>query len=138
MALSDVILAATLNNQAELYKEEGRYADAEPLYKRLLAINEKAHGPDHPSVALALNDLAELYKEEGRYADAEPLYKRAMATWKKALGPDHPDVAQSLNNLADLYLAPGSLRRCRAILQAGLGAMQVRARRGPPLCLYSA
>ena len=80
MALSDVILAATLNNQAELYKEQGRYADAEPLYKRLLAINEKALGPDHPSVALALNDLAELYKEEGRYADAEPLYKRALAS----------------------------------------------------------
>ena len=86
MALFDVILAATLNNQAELYKEEGRYADAEPLYKRLLAINEKAHGPDHPSVALALNDLAELYKEEGRYADAEPLYKRALASTPEQKG----------------------------------------------------
>jgi hypothetical protein len=38
MALSDVILAATLNNQAELYKEEGRYADAEPLYKRVRCV----------------------------------------------------------------------------------------------------
>jgi hypothetical protein len=28
MALFDVILAATLNNLAEHYKEEGRYADA--------------------------------------------------------------------------------------------------------------
>ena len=80
MALSDVILAATLNNLAERYKEEGRYADAEPLYKRVLAIHEKAHGPDHADVALALNDLAELYKEEGRYADAELLYKRALGT----------------------------------------------------------
>jgi tetratricopeptide (TPR) repeat protein len=86
MALFDVILAATLNNLAELYKEEGRYADAEPLYKRVLAINEKALGPDHPSVALALNDLAELYKEEGRYADAEPLYKRALASTPEQKG----------------------------------------------------
>ena len=94
MALSDVILAATLNNQAELYKEEGRYADAEPLYERVLALTEKVRGPDHPSVALALNDLADLYKEQGRYVDAELLCKRALATWNKALGPDHPDVAQ--------------------------------------------
>jgi tetratricopeptide (TPR) repeat protein len=86
MALSDVILAATLNNLAERYKEEGRYADAEPLYKRVLAISEKARGPDHLSVALALNDLAELYKEEGRYADAEPLYKRALASTPKQKG----------------------------------------------------
>jgi tetratricopeptide (TPR) repeat protein len=82
MALFDIILAAKLNDQAESYKEEGRYADAEPLYKRVLAIIEKALGPDHPNVALALNDLAELYSAEGRYADAEPLYKRALATWK--------------------------------------------------------
>ena len=38
------------------------------------AINEKARGPDHRSVALALNDLAELYKEEGRYGHADPLW----------------------------------------------------------------
>ena len=44
MALFDVILAATLNNQAELYKEEGRYADAEPLYKRALASTPEQKG----------------------------------------------------------------------------------------------
>ena len=53
MALFDVILAAALNNRAELYKEEGRYADAEPLYKRVLAINEKAHGPDCSEIGRA-------------------------------------------------------------------------------------
>ena len=57
----------------------------------LLAINEKALGPDHPSVALALNDLAELYKEEDRYADAEPLYKRATSgRWRLGKKPSGP------------------------------------------------
>ena len=72
-------MATSLNNLAALYKEQGRYADAEPLYKRALAIDEKAVGPDHPDVATSLNNLAALYKEQGRYADAEPLYKRALA-----------------------------------------------------------
>ena len=40
---------------------QGRYADAEPLYKRALAIYEKALGPDHPYVATTLNNLAVLY-----------------------------------------------------------------------------
>ena len=80
MALSDIILAATLNNQAERYKEEGRYADAEPLYKRALAIRERALDPDHPDVAQSLNNLADLYSAQGRQADAEPLYKRARAS----------------------------------------------------------
>ena len=72
---------------------QGRYAEAEPLYKRALAIREKALGPDHPDVARSLNNLAELYENQGRYAEAEPLYKRALAIREKALGPDHPDVA---------------------------------------------
>ena len=86
MALFDVILAATLNNQAELYKEEGRYADAEPLYKRALATWKKARGPDHPDVAQSLNNLADLYSAQGRYADAEPLYNRALASTPEQKG----------------------------------------------------
>ena len=69
----------SLNNLAVLYSDQGRYADAEPLYKRALAIREKALGPDHPDVATSLNNLAALYNDQGRYADAEPLYKRSLA-----------------------------------------------------------
>ncbi len=55
-------MAASLNNLAELYRAQGQYAQAEPLYKRSLAIVEKALGPDHPNVATSLNNLALLYK----------------------------------------------------------------------------
>jgi tetratricopeptide (TPR) repeat protein len=55
-------VAASLNNLAELYRAQGQYAQAEPLYKRSLAIVEKALGPDHPNVATSLNNLALLYK----------------------------------------------------------------------------
>ncbi|CAN0591431.1 unnamed protein product, partial [Laminaria digitata] len=40
---------------------QGNYAEAGPLYKRSLAIDEKALGPDHPFVAISLNGLAELF-----------------------------------------------------------------------------
>ena len=56
------MLRRSLNNLAGLYQVQGRYAEAEPLYKRSLAICEKAFGPDHPDVALSLNSLAELYR----------------------------------------------------------------------------
>ena len=38
-AYSDVV--ESLNYLAELYRAQGRYGDAEPLYKRSLAISEK-------------------------------------------------------------------------------------------------
>jgi tetratricopeptide (TPR) repeat protein len=94
LALHDEPAAAEptlLNNLADLYRAQGRYAEAEPLYKRSLAIRETALGPGHPDVATSLNNLADLYRAQGRYAEAEPLYKRALAIREKALGPDHPE-----------------------------------------------
>ena len=72
-------VAISLNNLAGLYETQGRYADAEPLYKRSLAIWEKALGPNHPNVATSLNNLALLYDSQGRYADALPIVQRIMA-----------------------------------------------------------
>ena len=48
-----------------LYRTQGEYAEAEPLYRRALAIREKALGPEHPDTAHGLNNLAELYDTQG-------------------------------------------------------------------------
>ncbi len=98
----DPRLATSLNNLAVLYNAQGRYAQAEPLYQRALAIREKALGPEHPDVAPSLNNLAVLYNAQGKYAQAEPLYRRSLAIREKALGPEHPNVATVLENYAAL------------------------------------
>ena len=100
--------AARLLNQAAYYlKERARYAEAEPLYRRALAICEQVLGPEHPHTALSLNNLALLYHAQGRYAEAEPLYRRALAICEQALGPEHPDTATVLENYAALLRATG-------------------------------
>ena len=43
-------MGTSLNNLAMLYQAQGRYTEAEPLYRRSLAIREKALGLDHPDV----------------------------------------------------------------------------------------
>ena len=70
-------MAAVLNNLAGLYRTQGQYAQAEPLYKRALAIWEKALGPDHPDVATSLESLAALYRATKRDEGAETLEQRA-------------------------------------------------------------
>jgi tetratricopeptide (TPR) repeat protein len=69
-------VAATLNNLAGLLETLSRYEEAEPLYRRSLAISEAAYGPDHPSVAVTLNNLAGLLDAMGRHDEAEELRKR--------------------------------------------------------------
>ncbi|TYT69811.1 tetratricopeptide repeat protein, partial [Microcystis aeruginosa] len=41
-------VATSLNNLAELYKYQGRYAEAEPLYVRAIAIYQERLGENHP------------------------------------------------------------------------------------------
>ena len=83
-------IATVLHNLAVLYQDQGKYSEAEPLFKRALAIDEKTLGPDHPSVAKVLGNLAVLYQAQGRYSEAEPLYKRALEIDEKTLGPGSP------------------------------------------------
>jgi tetratricopeptide (TPR) repeat protein len=60
-----------------LYESQNKHSEAEPLYKRSLAIREKAQGPEHPDVGRSLNDLAMLYKKIGRAEEASLLEERA-------------------------------------------------------------
>ena len=92
-------MATALNNLAALHRLTGNYARAEPLYLRALAINEKANGPDHPTVAVVLNNLGLMFQQQGNLEKARPLLERSLAIREKAAGPDHPDVARALNNL---------------------------------------
>ncbi len=71
--------ATFLNNLAGLYQAQGRYAEAEPLYQRSLAIVEKALGPEHPHVATALENYAALLRETERENQAEAMEARAKA-----------------------------------------------------------
>ena len=125
---SDERLPLSLNNLAWLYRLQGKYAEAEPLYQRSLAIREKALGPEHPDVAQSLNNLALLYKAQGKHAEAEPLDQRALGIYEKALGPEHPDVATSLNNLAGLYHAQGKHAEAKDMEER---AKAIRAKRDP-------
>ena len=93
---------AANGGNAGLYHDRGEYDLAEPLYKRALAIREKALGPGHPGTARSLNNLATLYGNQGKYDLAEPLYKRALAIEEKALGPDHPSTVATRENLKAL------------------------------------
>ena len=124
---ADPRLSTSLNNLAALYDAKGKYRDAEPLYRRSLALAEQALGPENPNVATALNNLAELYRTQGRNGEAEPLYVRALAIREKVLGTEHPDVAQSLNNLGVLYDSQGKYEDAEKLYSRALAIREKSA-----------
>ena len=98
----DPRLAVTLNTLAVLYHVQRKYAQAEPLYQRVLKLLEQTVGPEHPTLATTLNNLAVVYEAQDKYREAEPLYQRALTLIEHTLGPEHPNLAAALDNYADL------------------------------------
>ena len=68
MGPSHYDVTKSISNLANVYQNQARYAEAEQLFKRALAIREAAFGPDHLHVADALSSLGGGYLQQGRLA----------------------------------------------------------------------
>jgi len=107
---------------------KARHAEAEPLMRRALAIDEARYGPDHPAVATRLNNLAQLLYKTNRLTEAEHLMRRVLKMYEASYGPHHSEMATGLNNLAILLYATNRLveaeplyRRALSIDEASFG-----------------
>ena len=119
-ASEDLACAFLAFKGARYLYERGRYAEAEPLFRRALQIREQALGLHHPEVAQVLHKLAILSWQRGNYAQAEPLFRRALCIQEQAPRPDHPEVASLLHNLALLFWSQGNYAQAEPLYQQAL------------------
>ena len=56
-------MAISLNNLAGLYKNQGRYTEAEPLYLQALELYKKLLGEDHPNTSLITENYESLKQQ---------------------------------------------------------------------------
>jgi len=106
--------AASLTDQADVYYARGDYAQAEPLYKRALAIREKTMPANDRNLASSLRALGCLERDSGRYREAELLLKRDLEI-REASGANDAELARSLSNLAVLYHNSGRYGEAEAL-----------------------
>ncbi len=99
--------AHRLNEAARRLRDAGKYAEALPLFERVIETRNRISGPLDRDLASALHDLAVFYYYKGDYPKIEPLSSRALAIQEKTLGPEHTDVAASLNLLANISFNKG-------------------------------
>jgi tetratricopeptide (TPR) repeat protein len=78
------------NDLAFFYEIRGRYQEAEPVLRRVVAAAEHERGYDSPELAPSLNNLAVSLSHQGRYSEAESIYRQVLALTEAAHGPDHP------------------------------------------------
>jgi CHAT domain-containing protein/tetratricopeptide (TPR) repeat protein len=113
------------------YREQGKYADAERQYKRVLATEEvllEQNLADQSrlfiegNVAFALNNLAVVYRAQGKYDEAEHLLERSISSLESK--PSSRRVSELLSmtraNLAGIYSIKGNFSQSERLLQTQL------------------
>jgi tetratricopeptide (TPR) repeat protein len=120
--------AEKARREADALFDQGRYAQAQPLYEQALAQFRRLLGEEHRDSARACNDLAINLEAQGRYPEAAEGHRKVLALRRKVLGEEHPSTAQSYNNLASSLQVQGKyaeaeagFRKAKALYQRLLG-----------------
>ena len=102
-------LIYSLDIIAHLDQLQGRYSEAENLFKRVLDICERSCGSDNPLYASSLGSLATFYAATSRPTEALPLVERASRIRDRSIG-------QSLASATEEHV-------CNIVRQSGVESM---------------
>jgi serine/threonine-protein kinase len=111
---------------ALLDEDEGRYAEAEPLYRRELDIRRRVYGDGRPETAWATGDLADFLSRTGKGAEAVPLVWQFLADIRRVYG-DHPITANAVAFAGKTFYQAGRLGEAEPLLREAI-AMDRRLR----------
>lgn len=113
-------LAQTLHSVAFLYYNQGKYDQAERLFRQALEICENDITLEYPVMVQCLDGLSVLYLDDGKYDLAEEYCKRSLAICERILGPKHAHIADCLNNLAEVHRLTGNYTQAEPLFKQAI------------------
>ena len=97
-------LANSYASRAYAFRLLHQYGEAEKLYSKIFAIEEKALGFKNPELAAHLNNQGELFLGEGSFDKAEVALRHSIEIYD-SLNPDDTQLIAPLSNLGQVYWA---------------------------------
>jgi tetratricopeptide (TPR) repeat protein len=113
---------STINNLAGLFRDQGKYAQAEPLLTKVLEVRRRVLGQEHPDTLLSMNNLALLYLHQSKYRAAEAIYIKVLEFQRHVLAAEHPRRLASMNDLAALYIKTHKYAMAEPLLREALNS----------------
>jgi tetratricopeptide (TPR) repeat protein len=109
-----------MNYLANVYRMQGKYAQAEALFSQTLELVRRVLGPEHPDTLNTLWGLACMYQRQGKYHLAATQGAQVLAGLQHALGWEHPDTMASAADLALAYQSQGKFAESEALAREAL------------------
>ena len=108
---------ASMSNLGKAYTYDGKYGQAEALFRQVLEIYGRSKELKESGTADTLSYMAFMYQLEGKYGLAETDAAQALAGLRHARGPDHPDTMASAADLALAYLSQGKFEQSESVVR---------------------
>ncbi|MCL2641062.1 MAG: tetratricopeptide repeat protein, partial [Phycisphaerales bacterium] len=83
------------HNQAVKLCEQGKYAQAEAVFREVWQWRNKALGPKQSDTLLTRDWLAYTLHEQGKHDQANAEYQAILKLREESLGKDHPDTIKT-------------------------------------------
>lgn len=116
--------AVSLAQRAGALEQEGKFAEAETLYREALAIYIASAGENHPQTATCYVNLAENLIAQNKRAEAEPLQRKSLAIREEALGGRDPATIRVASALATTLEHQGKNSEAEPLRQKNLAALR--------------
>ncbi len=100
--------ASAANMAARYLAEQGIHAQAETLFREVLAAQLRVLHPDHPDTLATRHNIAYMMSERGDHVAAEAEYRDVLAARLRVLGPDHPSTLATRHQIAREMAARGN------------------------------
>jgi tetratricopeptide (TPR) repeat protein len=83
-----------------LREYQGRYPEAEKIYREVLEARRRVLGEDHPDTIWSMHNVGAILMIEGRYVEAEMPIREAIERARRTLGEDHIGTLDMMSYLA--------------------------------------
>ena len=91
-----------VNNLGLAFDKQGKYQEAEEMYRQTLEGSPKVAGVEPPHTLVALVNLAVVLRHERKFEESETFFRQSLLGYERTLGAESPEILRSLWQLANL------------------------------------
>ena len=105
----DMESLAAYGGLANALRADGKYNEAEMVYRKVLALEQRLCGAEHPSTLSTAHNVALCLRYQRKFEEAIKLHKSTLRSRRRVLGMEHRDTLGTKSDLATALERNGQL-----------------------------